>query len=39
MSGSRSFSQATALSTRCLIELTFQVAIRMAVAGVGGVPE
>ena len=29
MSGCRSLSQATALSTRCLMELTFQVAIRM----------
>jgi hypothetical protein len=29
MSGARSFSQATAESTRCLIELTFQVAMRM----------
>jgi hypothetical protein len=28
MSGARSFSQATAESTRCLIELTFQVAMR-----------
>src|ERR1043166_666668 len=30
MSGARSLSQATALSTRCLIEFTFQVATRMA---------
>jgi hypothetical protein len=29
MSGVRSLSQATAESTRCLIEFTFQVAIRM----------
>src|ERR1043166_4332800 len=30
MSGARSLSQATTLSTRCLIEFTFQVATRMA---------
>ncbi len=35
MSGSRSLSQATALSTRCLIELTFQVAIRMGPPKIG----
>src|SRR5437660_12740832 len=30
MSGAHSLSHATALSTRCLIEFTFQVATRMA---------
>src|SRR5215510_10588915 len=32
MSGWRSDNQATALSTRCLMELTFQVAMRMQVS-------
>ena len=34
MSGGRSASQAVRFSIRCLIELTFQVAMRMGALGV-----
>src|SRR5262245_62631155 len=37
MSGLRSVSQATAASTRCLIEFTFQVATRMPAISAGSI--